>query len=210
VRSVRLPLWARSRLLARARLVLAAVLLALAGLTAMSRAGPAAVEAGSVRVLVASRDLPGGAVLTAADVRPVTLPAAAVPAGALPPEETVAGRVLAGAVRRGEPLTDARVVGAGLARLAGGPGAAAVPVRLADPGVAALVRPGDRIDVVAVTESGQTSVIAAGVPVLAVPQAPETSPADGALIVLAVPEYLAPRLIAAALNARLAITLRPP
>jgi Flp pilus assembly protein CpaB len=210
VRSVRLPLWARSRLLARARLVLAALLLALAGLTATSGAGPVAVEAGSVEVLVASRDLPGGAVLAAADVRLVALPAAAVPAGALPAGETVAGRVLAGAVRRGEPLTDARVVSAGLVRLAGGPGAAAVPVRLADPGVAALLRPGDRIDVIVVAGSGQTSVVVAGVPVLTVPQAPDTGPAEGALVVLAVPEYLAPRLVAAALNARLAITLRPP
>ena len=191
------------------RWALAAGLLAVAGLAALSAPREAA-QAGSVEVLVAARDLPGGVVLAARDVRPVALPAAAVPSGALPADGTVVGRVLAGAVRRGEPLTDARVVSAGLARLAGGPGAVAVPVRLADAGVAALVRPGDRVDVVAVTGSGQTSVIAAGVSVLAVPQAPEASLADGALIVLAAPEYLAPRLIAAALGARLAVTLRPP
>jgi Flp pilus assembly protein CpaB len=189
--------------------VLAALLLALAGLTAVS-SPPVPAQAGTVEVLAAARDLPGGAMLAAGDVRRLALPAAAVPAGALPVGGSVVGRVLAGAIRRGEPLTDARVVSAGLARLAGGPGSVAVPVRLADPDVAALLRPGDRVDVVAVTEGGQASVVVAGVPVLAVPRPPQASPAEGALIVLATPEYLAARLIVAALDARLAVTLRPP
>ena len=209
MRTVRLPPWVGARLLRRLRWVLAAVLRALAGLTAVS-APRAAVEAGKVAVPVAARDLAGGTVLGAGDLRTVGLPAAAVPAGTLRPDGSVVGRVLAGAVRRGEPLTDARVVGAGLARLAGGPGSVAVPVRLADTGVAALVRPGDRVDIVAVTEHGATSVVVAGVTVLAVPQAPDGGLTEGTLVVLAVPGYLAPRLIAAALGARLAVTLRPP
>jgi pilus assembly protein CpaB len=203
-----MPPWARARLLRRARVVLAGLLLAVAGLTAMPRP-PGATGPGGVEVLVAAHDLAGG-VLTAADLRTVRLPAAAVPAGALPADGSVVGRTLAGAVRRGEPLTDARVVGPELARLAAGSGSVAAPVRLADPAVAGLVRPGDRVDVVAVTGTGGTSTVASGVEVLAVPATPASNSSDGALVVLAVPEWAAPRVVATALEARLAITLRAP
>jgi pilus assembly protein CpaB len=204
-----MPSWVRARWVTRARLGLCAVLLALAAVAVVS-APPVPGGARSTEVLVAARDLPGGTVLGAGDVRRVAVPAAAVPSGALAAGGPVAGRVLAGAVRRGEPLTDVRVLSPGLVRLAGGPGAVAVPVRLADPGVATLLRSGDRVDVVAVAERGQTSVVATGVPVLAVPLAPQAPLAEGALVVLAVPDYLAPRLVAAALTSRLAVTLRPP
>jgi len=208
-----MPLWARAKLLRRGRLLLAAMLLALAGLTAIPNPS-SALDARGVDVLVAARDLTGGLVLTAGDLRTVRLPAAAVPAGALAVDGSAVGRTLAGSVRRGEPLTDARVVGPGLAMLAGGPGSVAAPIRLADPAVAALLREGDRVDVVAVTGSGQTSKVVSDAEVLAVPALPDGSPfgspSDGALVVLAVPEWLAPRVIATALEARLSVSLRAP
>ncbi|WP_329519477.1 SAF domain-containing protein [Spirillospora sp. NBC_01491] len=102
--------------------------------------GPAA----SVRVLAAARDLPGGTRLKAADVRPLFLPPGSVPAGAL--RSRVVGRVLAGPMRRGEPLTDARFVGGGLLK-GYGPETVATPVRIADASAVRLVRTGDRIDV---------------------------------------------------------------
>ena len=53
------------------------------------------------------------------------------------------GRVLAGAARAGEPITDVRLTGPDAAeRLTGRPGDAAVPIRLADPEVARLLGPG--------------------------------------------------------------------
>ena len=168
-------------------------------------------------VPVAAKDLAGGSMLAAPDVRVAYLPAAAVPAGALPSVAAAIGRTLAGAVRRGEPLTDARVVGPSLAKLAGGPGNVAVPVRLADPGVARLLRPGDRVDVVSVTQAGTGTVIVAAAPVLALPSSasdsadvPAGSTVEGALVVVAVPAYLAPQLSSAALSTRLTVTLRPP
>jgi Flp pilus assembly protein CpaB len=85
-----------------------------------------------------------------------------------------------------------------------------VPVRLVDPGVAGLLRPGDRVDVLAVAQSGEATTVVAGVSVLALPAAPVEGALDGALVVLAVPGYLAPRLSSAALSARLTVTLRPP
>jgi Flp pilus assembly protein CpaB len=62
----------------------------------------------------------------------------------------VLGRLVAGPVRRGEPLTDVRLLGPSLlAAVARGPDVVAVPVRFADAGAAALLRPGDRVDVLA-------------------------------------------------------------
>ncbi|MEN3540262.1 SAF domain-containing protein [Microbispora sp. ZYX-F-249] len=68
-----------------------------------------------VEVLAAARDLPGGR-LASSDVMVVRLPPDAVPAGAYAPGTPVTGRVVAGALRRGEPLTDARLLGPGLFR----------------------------------------------------------------------------------------------
>jgi Flp pilus assembly protein CpaB len=58
------------------------------------------------------------------------------------------GEVLTSPLRRGEPVTDARLAGNGT--LTGLPaGMVAVPLRLSDPGVVAWLRPGDRVDVLA-------------------------------------------------------------
>ncbi|MFV2177770.1 SAF domain-containing protein [Actinomadura sp. LOL_016] len=100
----------------------------------------------AVRVLAAARDLPAGATLAPSDVRPVSLPPEAVPSGAL--RADAAGRVLAGPMRRGEPLTDVRVIGDRLLR-GYGPDKVATPIRIADADTVRLVRPGDRIDVLA-------------------------------------------------------------
>ena len=62
------------------------------------------------------------------------------------------GRTLAGPIRAGELLTDARVIGPGL--LTGQPaGTVAMPIRLGDPVTGTLVRAGDRVDVLASSSS---------------------------------------------------------
>jgi Flp pilus assembly protein CpaB len=134
------------RAFARRRRLVAAVLAGLAVLSAVAAVRPPAPP--SVVVLAAAHDLAPGTALALADLRPVPLPAAAVPAGALRPGAEVLGRLVAGPVRRGEPLTDVRLVGPALLA-ALGPGTVAVPVRFADAGAVALLRPGDRVDVLA-------------------------------------------------------------
>jgi pilus assembly protein CpaB len=216
MRRLRLPLWLYSRWARRVRAGCAVLLLTVALLSALPRSGQRTSGAppGGTAVPVAAHDLDGGTVLGPADVRVAHLPVGAVPAGVLPSATAAVGRTLAGAMRRGEPLTDARVVGTRLAILAGGPGTLVVPVRLVDPGVAALLRPGDRVDVIAVGQSGGGNVVVSAAPVLAVPAnlggATTGSTVEGALVVLAVPAYLAVHLSSAALTARLTVTLRPP
>ncbi|GGQ16934.1 Flp pilus assembly protein CpaB [Actinomadura coerulea] len=168
----------------------------------------------SVRVLAAARDLPAGTPLGTADLRHLDLPPSAVPSGAL--RAGGAGRVLAGPMRRGEPLTDARVVGAGLLR-GYGPGTVAAPVRLADAGAARLVRPGDRVDVLTVPSAPDAAngprprwdgarVVVSEVPVIAIPPPDENGPQDGALVVLATDRPQAVALAAAAAPLTLTIT----
>lgn len=200
------------------RRALAAMLLLAAVAVALRPAPPDAALAPSVpatEVAVAARDLPAGTVLTAADLRTVSVPVPVVPGGAVARPGTVVGRIAAGPIRRGEVLTDARVVGPGLTAGLGPGGSAAVPVRLAEPEAAGLVRAGDRVDVLGsavgadgMVLAGDAADIATGLRVLAV--LGERASADGVVLVVAATPPVARRLAGAAARQRLTITVRPP
>jgi pilus assembly protein CpaB len=197
-----------SRAVRRHRALLAAGLVAAAVATALPTLAPAPLP--TAAVVSAARDLAPGAPLVAADLVSVVLPRAAVPAGALTAAGEAVGQVVAGPVRRGETLTDVRLLGAGL--LTGGRGLVAAPVRLADPATAALLHAGDRVDVLAAPSDGRptsATTVAAGVQVLAVPGAGQADP-DGALVVLAATPQTAARLAAAAVGSRLSVTVLAP
>ncbi|MFE0604080.1 hypothetical protein ACFW2T_19505 [Streptomyces sp. NPDC058892] len=81
------------------------------------------------------------------------------------------------------------------------------PVRIADGATVRLLRPGDRVDVVAAERAQQPRVVAAGATVAEVPD-PEQGVGDGgALVVLSVPRDTARDLVGAGATARLAVTL---
>ncbi|GAA2631084.1 SAF domain-containing protein [Actinomadura fulvescens] len=170
----------------------------------------------SITVVTAARDLPGGSALRPADLRTVALPAALVPDGAL--RTPVTGRWLAGPVRRGEPLTDARLMSPGLLRgLA--PGTVATPVRIADAAAVRLLRAGDRIDVLATPSADPLTtggghgapwarLVASGVTVIAVPRGPNAASTDqGALVVVATSTTQASALVAVSARSRLSVTI---
>ncbi|WP_349775372.1 hypothetical protein [Streptomyces vilmorinianum] len=92
------------------------------------------------------------------------------------------------------------------------------PVRIADAATVRLLRPGDRVDVIAAPPNaplgmggnaggGEARVIAAGARVADVPRADETRPDGGALVVLSVPRSTATALAGAGITSRLAVTL---
>ncbi len=151
------------RAVLRRRRLLAAALTAVAvaaGLHAVAAPPPARVP-----VLVAARDLPAGAVLGADDLTPARFAPDTVPAGLA---TTAVGRILAAPLRRGEPVTDVRLVGPGLAE--GYPGLTALPVRLPDAGMVDLLRVGDLIDLLATDPQGSgAEVVAVGARVITVP-----------------------------------------
>jgi pilus assembly protein CpaB len=123
--------------------------LAAAGLAAGSVAAALQVLAprppAGEAVVVAAREVPAGAVLAPADLAVVRRPPS-LPSGAVADRSAAVGRTVGSGLRPGEPLTDARLVGPGL--LVGRPpGDVAAPVRIADGEAAALLRAGDRVDV---------------------------------------------------------------
>jgi hypothetical protein len=84
------------------------------------------------------------------------------------------------------------------------------PVRIADAATVLLVRPGDRVDVIAAETTatgGDARVVARGARVKKVPEPLEGSAESGALVVLSVPRATAARLAGASATARLAVTL---
>ena len=139
-----------------------------------------------VPVLTAAHDLPAGSVVTADDLTELGFAPGTVPADLA---RRPVGRTVATAVRRGEPLTDVRLVAPGLSDpTLSGDGRVATPVRLPDAQMVALLGVGDRIDLVATDpQTGSAETVAAGVPVLALPRPASSGPAGaGALVVVGV------------------------
>jgi pilus assembly protein CpaB len=186
----------------RSAAALSAAIAVFCSLTALRPAPPA-----TVRVWAAARDLAGGAPLQARDLRAEGLPAAEVPNGALVASRPIAGRMLAAPVRRGEPLTDVRLLSTSLLSALGGSGLVAVPVRVTDgPATTALVQPGDRVDVLAAADPQDagtvtTTTVARAVRVLAVPAG------DAGLVVVAATTSQAAALAGAATGARLSVAV---
>ncbi len=166
-----------------------------------------------VQVVVAARDVAPGAALQPRDLRVVSRPVGSVPEGALRSASQATQRPVVSAVRRGEVLTDVRLVGpASLRGLE--PGLVAAPVRIADTDAVALLAAGDHVDVLAATVEGgaEARLVAAGVRVLSVPRPASAGfgagLGDGALLLLATSSPTAARLAAAAVTDRLSVVVR--
>lgn len=139
------PDWTRT---VAARRVAAGALVVLAAVAAL-RSDP---HGDQTDIVVAARDLSPGVELTAEDVRVERRLAATVPDGSQATVDKVVGSTLAGPARRGEALTDVRLLGPRLAKSAAGPDARIVPLHLADAALLDLVRPGDVVDVLAAAD----------------------------------------------------------
>ncbi|WP_370250652.1 SAF domain-containing protein [Nocardioides sp.] len=175
---------ARRRVLRHRRplAALAAAVAMAAGVVAVRPPAPP-----STAVWVAARDLPAGTLLADGDLTRRRVPLAAAPRVVV---DDPAGARLASGLVAGEPLTPARLVGPGPALPVG---TVATPVRLPDAALVALLRPGDRIDLLAGDpRTGEPRVLSAGATVVAVPGGPG-APAGGAgdaggVVVLALPQ----------------------
>jgi Flp pilus assembly protein CpaB len=144
------PDWTRTL---AARRFVAGALVILAAVIAL-RSDP---DGDRTEIVVATRDLASGVELTADDVRLENRTAATVPEGAQSDVDAVVGATLAGPARRGEVLTDVRVLGPRLAESVAGPDARIVPLPLADSALLDLVRPGDVVDVLAAGVEGSST-----------------------------------------------------
>ncbi len=161
-------------------------------------------------VAVAVRDLSPGLPLTANDIRLETRSAATLPDGSST-DLSITGAILAGPVRRGEILTDARGLGPRRAGLHAGPGARVVPLRLADAAVLDLIRTGDIVDVVGAAgadEDARPRVVAANAVVVLVSAKPESIGAgNDRVVMVALPGPAAQALAAATLVQTVTLTI---
>jgi Flp pilus assembly protein CpaB len=202
------PDWTRTVL---ARRVAAAGLVVLAGVAEL-RSDP---DGDLAEVVVAARDLTPGAALTPDDVRIERRSATTVPDGSQANLSTVVGSTLASPTRRGEVLTDVRLLGSRLAESTAGPGARIVPLHLADSALIDLVRVGDVVDVLAApaTDSradtqAATKVVATDAVVVLVSAKPKHQDADSDRVVLvALPARVANMVAGSALGQAVTLTL---
>ena len=182
----------------------------------------AGLAAGSVAFAIQALAPPPPAgtevVVAARDLRLAHRPTGDVPHGALTSAAAATGRPVSSAVRRGEVLTDVRLVGPGALRgLA--LGTVAAPVRVADAESAALLRPGDVVDLLAASvapdaPTGEVRLVASSVRVLLAPRRQRSGLtvglANGALLLVATSPSTAARLAAAAVTDRLSVVLHGP
>jgi Flp pilus assembly protein CpaB len=196
----------RARLLAHRRPL--AVLCALAAVLVSVQATRVPPPARTM-VLTAAVDLPAGVVVRASDLSLTPFDPASVPSGVLPSARSAIGRTTSAPVRRGEPLTDVRLVTGSLLR--GRPGQVGVPVRIGDAAEVRLLRVGDRVDLVAADPQGDrpARTVAVDVPVLAVPRTSSQGDGltSGALVVVGVPSSSAETVAQASVTAFLSVVL---
>lgn len=184
--------------------VVAAIAAVLTGISAAAPEGPAMIT-----VVMARDQLAGGTVLSASDLRADPVVAADVPEGVVTDPDELLGKTLAAPVARNQMLT---LLATTTARGTVRPGHVIAPLRLADAAQAALLQPGDVVDVLAAnSEAEQAAVIAAGARVVTVPEVQQDRAgpgADDALVLLDVDGQTATALAQAAAAATLSIIWR--
>jgi Flp pilus assembly protein CpaB len=195
------PDWTRTM---AARRVVAAGLVVLAAVATL-RSDPHGEQAD---IVVAARDLSPGIELTTADVKLEKRLAATVPDGAAATVDKVVGSTLAGPARRGEVLTDVRLLGPRLAQLAAGSDARIVPLHLSDTALLDLVRPGDVVDVLAAADDDlDPRVVATDAVVVLVSEKQKGAGAAGDRVVLvALPAHAANDVAGATLMQAVTLT----
>ncbi len=125
---------------------------------------------------------------------------------------SVVGATLAGPARRGEVVTDVRLLGPRLAESAAGPDARIVPLPLADASLVDLVRPGDIVDIVAAPASadsqGSARLLATDA-VVVLASAKEAGPTAGGgrVVLVALPAAAAKTVAGATLVQSITLTL---
>jgi Flp pilus assembly protein CpaB len=194
-----------------ARRVAAAALVVLAGVAAL-RSDPAGDLA---EVVVAAHDLTPGSALTTDDVRIEKRLATTVPDGSQANLDAVVGSTLASPTRRGEVLTDVRLLGSRLAESTAGPGARIVPLHLADSALIDLVRVGDVVDILAAPATDAradsqtvTKVVATDAVVVLVSAKGKVRDADSERVILvALPARVANTVAGSALGQAVTLTL---
>jgi len=162
-----------------------------------------------ITVVKARSRLPAGTVVATSDLVLDRVVASDVPEGVLTDPLALVGETLAAPVAENQMMTP---LAATDARTSVPQGHVIAPLRLADTALAALLRPGDLVDVIAADpQAGQAAVVAAGARVITIPQVPDERIAlgpEGALVLIDVDAHTASAVAQAAASATLSIIWR--
>ncbi len=143
--------------------MVACVAAVITGISAARPPGPP-----STPVVRATHELAAGSTISSGDVRVDTLPRTAVPLSPVADPEQLIGKSVSSPVAAGQVLTELDVD----SPRASASGMVIAPLRLTDAAVAALVRVGDRVDVIAASDSAaKARVMASRVLVVGLPPA---------------------------------------
>jgi Flp pilus assembly protein CpaB len=188
-----------------ARRVAAGLLVVLAAASAL-RPDPAGTY---VDVVVAATDLRPGKTVSAEDVGFQKHSGATLPDGALTNLDDLVGSTLAGAARRGEIITDVRVLWSRLTGLSAGPDARVVPLHLADAAVLDVIRPGDVVDVLGApaADAGARPQMLAAAAVVVLVSAAAAGHGDERVVLVALPAAAATAVAGASLVQTVTLTL---
>lgn len=181
---------------------------AFAGLGVLFALGALKPTTGGSPVLVARHDLVSGSVLTANDIRTISVPTSGKPSHASTSAGKLIGRRVAGPMRQGEVMTDFRLLQPGL--LEGyDKGLVLSTIRVVDATQLSSLKVGDHVNVIGSDPNGESgsSVIARRAVIVSLPQS-ETDSSTPA-VALAVREKVGLQLAAAALDARLSLLAVP-
>lgn len=190
-----------------ARRVAAGALVLLAAVAAL-RPDP---SDGLTNVVVASRDLAPGVELIATDLVVESRSATTIPDGSQTNVGDLVGATLTGPARRGEVLTDLRVLSSRLADASVGTDARIVPVHPTDAALLDLVRTGDVVDVLAVSEAAggaaeeRSRVVATNAVVVLVSAKSKETGRDG-VVLIALPRLAANEVAGASLSQAITLT----
>lgn len=182
------------------------------------------VEVASVQIVVASRALPVGSLLTKDDVKLVSWPARAVVPGSFTSIDAVANRGIIAPLAENEPLTESKLAAAGTG--AGLPptipqGMRAMSLRVNEVvGVAGFVVPGTRVDVLVTLRRGEESlsrlilnnvtILASGTRIDQVKAQQEGQPIPTTVVTVLVTPADAERLALASQQGNITLVLRNP
>lgn len=196
------PDWSRT---VAARRTAAGVLVLLAAVAAV-RSDPRGERSAAV---IAVRDISPGVELTTDDVRVDHLASSTLPDGAMADLASAVGSVPAGPIRRGEVITDVRLLDSRLAEASAGPDARIVPLHLTDGALLDLVRTGDVVDVLAASADGDAAprvVATAAVVVMVSPRSKSATAGEDRVVLVALPADTANRVAAATLSDAVTLT----
>lgn len=190
------------RVVFRRRRPLAALLVFLAVVSALGSLRP---HSNGDSVVVANGDLVAGDILLAKDLTLISWSGDETPGGSSSIVADFVGETVAAPVRKGEPLTDVRVLGPGL--LDGyGPTSVVTTIRIADAAALIGLRSGDAVALIGTDpQTSAASVISRDVHLLSTPLADPERADQGVSIQVVTPEHDALRLAEVSMDSRLTL-----